>query len=385
MELRRRRFAEPAGKPQQFLFGKTLSEIEQSRSLIGTRTSKQGRTYTANLAVQALLNFGTGENRPIFSKFGNDITMGSELPGKYYSGVIEYDDGTYSYSKELDPGTATQYLKVDQNLVNGARLPDNDDDKPLVFLVTSKVHATIYIIKAGQIYTCGYGFLSDGEEYSQKMIRDVAYKVSPGAASYMTKKAGAIYTADYYSPKEEHESKIAWVGFLNSDMVDRIQEFLNSAIEIDLELTLEKDDEDPNSSESWFVSNVAKIKLSKTYKGSVGFIDDNESFNCLLWAQKVLNININCGFLGNPADCQPISPAQFKSLTESYAADRNAFVNIVREIQRSLEAPSNLCTRIARTLGRCIGYSGGKTRKNKRKNKRRSQRRNKSRRNKSRR
>jgi hypothetical protein len=170
---------------------------------------------------------------------------------------------------------------------------------------------------------------------------------------------GAIYTADKLAPQENHEAKISWVGFLDTGMVNRIQDFLNNTLYIIFNGRKE--------GRYYKVSNTSKLLVSKSYYAPAYITRENEAYNCLTWAQKILGINIDCGLIGSPSSCISITEAQFELLKSNM--NNSNLPQIIEKIQKTLVAPPNICTRIGRAMGMC---GGSRKRKRKRKGKRRS-------------
>lgn len=319
-------------------------------------------------AVDALsLLVNVERARPIFDTVG-DISMGESLPSSYDSEVQAYSDHKNNIHYELTIEISSNIPKFSEVL----RQAVYNNEKPLLFLITSNVHAVIYIIHEGNLYTCGYGFLGGRSELpTLNKASNAIGKVSEKAGHTVEVLPGSIYTADYFAPTPAHAARIAWVGFLTIDIIARFQEFLNSTVSITYEIKKE-----PRN----IVTNNAKLKLRKTYLESAGFCTymgcPVESYNCLLWAQKVLNINIDCGYLGDPASCKSITPVEFDKFTAFFQSGWNPQLDeTVKRIQARLEAPRNICSRISRDIGLCFGNKGGKTRKNMRKNIRKNKKR----------
>lgn len=379
-EVRRRRqpplpgnYVTLAGPVERFFEGdKDL--VKTRTSYVGERTTGQGVTYKTFMAARGLSALHSGRPAiPIFSDF-KGINPGDILPNKFNKYVnVTQRAGQNKWELLVDNDRT---LRFNDQLKSSVR----DGNMPLVFLITTPIHAMIYIIDGANLYTLGYGFQGDSDEFPNKLsslISNSSLISKTGKSSNIAHMfetiRGAIYTADYLMPSHKHEGKLSWVGFLDMDMIDRIQEFLDKTLFI-----LYKG-EGYNGNNYMNISNETILVLDTKYLESAGFLKGNandisqQSFNCLVWAQKILNINIDCGFLGKPKNCKPISEEQFNSILTNI--QNEYFPEIIEEIQKDLELPSNVCSRVSRSLKRCLGISGGKTkhkRKNKRKNKRKS-------------
>ena len=93
---------------------------------------------------------------------------------------------------------------------------------------------------------------------------------------------GAMYTADYLAPTENHEAKISWVDYLNTDMLDRIQDFLNSTVYIIYSGKKER--------RNYELSTNTIIGLDRKYCEAAGIKKNNDSYNCLYHKQYIPNL-----------------------------------------------------------------------------------------------
>ena len=98
--------------------------------------------------------------------------------------------------------------------------------------------------------------------------------------------------------------------------------------------------------------------LPLKYCEAAGFISRGGATNCILWAQSKLNINIDCGFSGSPANCQPITEDEFYNI--------KANLNNGPRLQEIVEKTQR---RLVRRLGLYSGGVSKKRRNIKRKNK----------------
>lgn len=366
--------------PVQHIFEGDKDLLKTKMSYVGERTTSQGVTYRTFMAARGLSALHSGRPAlPIFRDF-KEIIPGNTLPNKFNE-YVEVREGEDQDKWDLlvdNDGT----LKFSDDLKTSVR----EGNMPLVFLITTPIHAMIYIIDGSNLYTLGYGFKGGPDEFpSLNKLSSLISKTgaSSSIAHMFETIRGAIYTADFLMPSHKHEGKLSWVGFLDMDMIDRIQEFLDKTWFIIY------NGKGYNGKNYMNISNETILVLDTKYLESAGFLKGNandiseQSFNCLVWAQKILNINIDCGFLGNPKNCKPISEEQFDSILNNI--QNVDLPDIIEEIQKDLELPSNICSRVSRSLKRCLGISGGKTkrkRKSKRKSKKNTHRRSNKRRNK---
>lgn len=380
-QVRRRRQPPPplpgkyvtlAGPVERFFEGdKDL--VKTRTSYVGERTSGQGVTYKTFMAARGLSALHSGRPAiPIFSDF-KGIIPGNILSNKFNK-YVDVTQGAGQNKWELLVDNDDRTLRFNDALKSSVQ----EGNMPLVFLITTPIHAMIYIIDGPNLYTLGYGFQGVSDEFPNKLSSLISKTGASSSIAHMFETIrGAIYTADFLMPSHKHEGKLSWVGFLDMDMIDRIQEFLDITWYI---LYKGEGYKGEGYNRKYMnISNETILVLDTKYLESAGFLKGNandiseQSFNCLVWAQKILNINIDCGFLGNPKNCKPISEEQFDSILNNI--QNVDLPDIIEEIQKDLELPSNVCSRVSRSLKRCLGISGGKTkhkRKNKRKNKRKS-------------
>jgi hypothetical protein len=353
--------------PPESRFEGNRTEAEEGANYYGSRINKSGDTVNSFLAAKAMTGLAAGAAFPIFEPYDgigqgkeSDIIFmeeGDKLPKSYYlppNPNLIVDNNAWELTV---PIVNRKFPQFNTQLAEAAQETDLLK-RPLVFLVTTKLpHAIIYIVHEGQFYTVGYGFLR-GDQL-KNTIHDSFQRVGKDDLAHSFEKLrGAIYTADAVAPDETRDARIAWVGFLNMDMVNRMQQFLNSAVSIIYNGN--------KQSSNYYVSSDAYIKVSQMYLEAAGFImfGRDTYFNCLIWAQKMLNININCGYLGNPGDCKPVSVTQFNKLKANLNSPN--LPQVVSEIQQTVEL-KNICTRVGKAIGICGG--GRRKRNNTRKTK----------------
>jgi hypothetical protein len=339
----------------------------------GTRVNKKGETVSAFLAENAIKSLYNGMQLPIFEDYpGIPMEEGynnlaSKFKGEEQGLIINDNDPNLWFLIVETKGTQKPIVR--QNIIEAANSPDITD-RPIVMLVTSGMpHAILYIFQGANLYTCGYGYSREiGHNYTNLTSNLLIKAGQSDIAHTFEKMTGSIFTADAMVPSETHQAKISWVGFLDMEMVRRIQDFLNNTSII---IFSGKKEGRYNK-----VSNNAKLIVSNAYYAAAGILPSRESYNCLTWAQNILGVNVDCGILGNPRGCKGITQEQFTLLRENM---NNAnFPQIISDIQKTLEAPSNICTRIGKAMGIC----GGSRRRSKRnkKNKRKSRKSRKSKR-----
>ena len=271
----------------------------------------------------------------------------------------------WNFTKEIGDGGlgVSEYLR--QQVANADR---NIGNRPLIFLITSPQHATIFI-KAypehgnSRIYTCGFGYQGELDENNTKTTaiakaNDKIASISnanlakhlTAAVHHFERLKGAIYTPDHMLPNETHESRITWVGFLNNRILDSMQNFLDNAISIAYNGTIEN---------YMYKFESSSVVLDAPYLEARAWYTDNNAFNCLEWAKTILGVsNLMCTF-NNPANCRTISQTDFNRIIRDFDNAGGTLEEAVNIAQRNL---TSLCS------GESCSISGGKTRKKNRKN-----------------
>jgi hypothetical protein len=329
----------------------------QNTALYGERVTSRGTVQMDYLAAQALSRLHAGEALPIF-KARSRIYPGERLSSNLIPNCTIYDDDTFAISENYNPGD----VYFDTNLEDEVLKTRDRKDLPIVFLVASGMpHATIYILSGPRLYTVGFGFSRSGREIDDKLTTAARMTGREKFAHMVEKITGAIYSADLASPQVQHEAKLVWVDYLTKGIIDRIKADLNSTQSI--EYTGEIVD-----ARNLMVSNECTLIVSQEYCEAAGFIR-NGTINCLLWAQSKLNINIDCGFWGDPRNCKPITVAEYDNILRNFNNSSN-LEKIINNIQTRLKPSGNICTKISKQLGFCGGRGISRRRKNiKRKNK----------------
>ncbi len=313
-------------------------------------TVKYKNAFVASRAIDSI---ATGKNLSIFDTYDN-IIQGSTVT-RDQSKYIDTNDNTLTIDCTGDPPQFRSELI--EAVENG--------NPPLVILVTSKIHAIIYIIHEGNKYTVGYGYNGSGDESLK--ANKLANKVRTSSKSYAKKikdplahmieyLPGALYTADYLVPEDDNIARISWITFLDVNIITEIQDMLYHANEIVYNI------------KNNIVSDQAIVNLDQNYSEAIqimkplGFLN---GYNCIVWAEKVLGVNGLCGAISNPNTCPSVTQQEWKDVIKNMS-NIEGLVPIIQDIVCRLKP--DFCTSIMRTL-RLKG--GKKTRKNKKTNNRR--------------
>jgi hypothetical protein len=364
----------PSGRPDYIIPGPITVESNIPQDVLdkvkykGDRVTSQGKTVSSFLAQRALIQFFTGEPLPIYEDYRGMSSepgynnLDTKIYGESFDGFItDPEDPDLWYL--IIPKSPTSNPVIRREIREAAASRDITD-RPIIMLVTSGLpHAIIYIFHEAKLYTCGYAYDDNENPFSNIKSELLLKKGKPNLARLFEKMKGAIYTADRLAPEETHEAKISWIGFLDTGMVDRIQEFLDNT-----EVSVFNG---RKQGKKYKIAATSKLIVSDGYYTLAGILPSREAYNCLTWAQKILGVNINCGVLGTPKSCVGITEEQF-TLFKAGMNHPN-LPRIIEQIQRTLIAPAGVCTRIGEAMGICsTSKKGGKKKRKSRKGKGRS-------------
>jgi hypothetical protein len=251
-----------------------------------------------------------------------------------------------------------------KNALRQAAKYENEKDRPLVCVLVSNVpHAMICIIHGGNLYTVGFGYY--GEDKKVKKIIDDRMRHALATIK------GALYTPDYLlphtndaNPEYSQGSKLAWIGYLDTNMCDRIDEYLSKASNMIYEGNCNTDASPGPVTNYYLLLNDANYnELAAINPGTD---------NCIEWAQKIIGIRLACGYITDPRKCSYVTEEDWNEIIDNYKSTDELY-HTIKRIQTRLEP--GLCTNIGKTLGLCGGKRKLNTRMNKLKNKRNSKRR----------
>jgi hypothetical protein len=305
----------------------------------------------ANFASRVIDSIAT-DNLSIFDTYAK-IRQGAKVPKDYIKHIT--DNTLTIYSSIHDPP------QFKQELIDAVK----DKNNPIVILVTSKVHAIIYIIHEGKKYTVGYGYNGSGDEslkanqFANKVRetrKSYAKNIKKPLAHMIEYLPGALYTADYLVPEDNDVANISWITFLDENIIEQMQEMLDNTTEIAYNI------------ENGYIEDQAIIRLDQNYSEGIQimkpFVGLN-GYNCIVWAEKVLGVKGLCGLISNPSTCPSVTQDEWNDVYNNMN-DPPALIGIIQDIQCRLRP--NFCTSLMRSLRVIKG--GKKTRKNKKTNRR---------------
>ena len=310
-------------------------------------TIKYKNAHFASRVIDTIAN----HNLSIFDTYAN-IRQGEKVP-KEHNNSIDENDNTLT----IDCTAYDRPPQLKQELIDAVA----QNNPPLVILVTSKIHAIIYIIHEGTKYTVGYGYNGVGDTAikANQFANDVrgttksyAKKIKDPLAHMIEYLPGALYTADYLVPEDDDVANISWITFLDKNIIDQIQEMLNNATEIVYTI------------KNKYIEDQTVISLDQKYSEGIQIMKPLtmlNGYNCIVWAEKVLGIQGLCGIISNPSTCPSVTEDEWNDVIKNMHYP-NKLIRIIQDIQCRLRP--NFCTSIRRTLR----LGGKKTRKNRKSN-----------------
>jgi len=302
----------------------------------GTRTTRSGSIKKSYVATRALQKFYDGEPHPIFNFNENLLNQRGAMKKEYKANILrKKGENTFLYIDFVD-GVYFSPILIEAT---------KSENPPLIFLTLSPLHATICIIHDRKLYTFGFGY------NPMEIIRDVRgalkddfTKILPFLHDF-EKINGAVYSTDEYLSNPQQKSIFGWVGFLNINMVDRIERIFKSTIGVIYKGVIVGND--------YYLKSHAILLLNNCRYCRASF---SETMNCVTFAQYVLGIRLNCGLFNNPSVCSFINKEEFEELSISYNSE--IFKDVVSEIQKRLKC--DLCTRMTQTLGLTKRFGGSR-------------------------
>lgn len=210
----------------------------------------------------------------------------------------------------------------------------NDDDitkNPIYFVIVAPTpHVMLLILHEGNLYSVGYGYSDDNAKSGKIHTFDILN--------------GAIYSADFLTPKEKQQCKIIWIGYLTSAILTNLENEFKKTTKI-----IYNGIEDNNN----IITLSNKCTLVSTSKyGELASIAPSyfNLNNCLIWIKQIINVDLRCGSINNPTNCKEIT-------TEEFQIFKTLYKNNSLELQKHIRS---ITDRLRRWLG-------GKKSKSKRK------------------
>ena len=314
-------------------------------SYFGSRLTSKGELKQDYVVMKALKPLYYEGPLPIYTYIDNtanfNSTKNANLPVSLKPDADIEGPNNFSYVTPEIQGNNELQLLFNENI----EIAVSDGEKVLIMLVVTPYHAILYIIHSGKLYTVGFGYY--GPEEDKFLPNRLRNNNQNAIAHAIELRDGALYSADMVAPLEDHAGKIAWIDYLNMDMINRIKSDLNVAKRIIFEGTIQ--------GQKYILSKYSTISLEKRYCEAAGFIGRDGSQNCIIWAKNILGVKLNCGLKGDPYSCKEVKPDEFEEFIEAYTSYTNVD-EVIKNIKKRLTP--GVCDSVS-----SCAISGGKTRK----------------------
>jgi hypothetical protein len=312
-------------------------------SYFGDRLTSKGDIKQDYVVMRALSTIYAKGPFPIYT-YIDDInkfnSTNDELPNSLIPHVdIDMNDPKkFSYVSEQIEGNINVKLLFNKDIEKAVK----KGERILIMLVVTPHHAILCIIHSGNLYTVGFGYYGEDEnKFLLNLLRDNKF------AHAIELLHGALYSADMVAPSENHPGKIAWIDYLNEDMIERIKDDLKVAQRIIFDGKIKK--------KKYILSKYSIVSLAKGYCEAAGFIGRNGAKNCIIWAKYILGVKLKCGLLGKPYDCEEVENKEFEEFIEAYTNYENVD-GLITNIKKRLTP--GVCDSVS-----SCAISGGKTRR----------------------
>jgi len=323
----------------------------------GQRQTKSGKCVQGYVAMRALSEFFSGEPNPIFTYIDNeknvDTSQSDILPSSINRDIVQDQEDPSIYYYTTPPIDGIRRKVIFNQTLERAVANKEEEGEVLILLIVTKYHAILMMIHSGKLYTVGFGYKSNQEDKDVKnRVREKNQRLRIPLLERLVHSFelldGALYSADMVAPNDNQEAKIAWIGFLTKDMIDRITLDLNATTNIMFQCNKDRN--------TYILTNYNYLMLDRRYSEASGFITRENSQNCIIWAQRIIGENLVRGMIGDPFSCKGVDNDQWEEFYEIYSAGGD-LTDILNRIQSRL-----------RPSGLGFGF-GGKTKKNKRSHK----------------
>lgn len=210
------------------------------------------------------------------------------------------------------------------------------------------------------LYTCGWGYIGEGNKTNQKSaaveamspmdrgtIKGKGKRAGNWFQQRMGQKTGALYTPDYMYPTDNNKSVIAWAGILTEDMLNKLTSFLSK-------VTFVHDSQNGTN-------DILEIEHNNETSGYKEFVGrgNKDYFNCLTWSVFITGAKLFCEH-NDPKKCPMIeNKDEWTALHNSFHSQRSAdMVNANIAMQKAMSSSWDWCRE-------CLGFGGGKRHLNK--------------------
>lgn len=368
----------------------------------GQRRTTDGKIEEAFMAGNIMRLLYSGDPQPIFSlvtRNNYEIPLPHVINRKMDDSYINIHQDEQSPDKQVFKFVPTPNTP----LVLNKRLKESIISKPLVFLITSKVHAILYIISEATLYSVGFGY----QDLKSLGLSKFRKKITP--------LNGALYSTDFLMPKEKQGSQISWIGYFTEEMANKIEQILGQTAELrgyveeckEIETNEregrerrkkrrkerrrsmgynEADEVEDTDPEDYDELDPDKTKKYCVYRNkyilqlrdqpylevagvahAVGLSPEiTKARNCITWAEYILGVQLNCGLITDPALCKEVTQDELFHLINSLSSNSAKVTSdTIRDIQQRLSTREPIHTELDRSsihyLGKPVTEDLGKS------------------------
>jgi hypothetical protein len=210
-----------------------------------------------------------------------------------------------------------------------------NDIKPtdgLIFVVVSNIpHTILYIAIAGKYYTLGFGV--SGMPFSEEEEEeDILSSIIPSKIREPIKnKQAAIYSPDHLA-MPGHDNAVAWVGFLNKDIISKLRECVTKIDSLEVSYTF-KNNEINFKKINWNLNSLSVIYNECSSTIINGFLpNNNNAKNCLTFVEYIIGKQLAC-YRGDPKECRKVTEQDMNIIIDLYLKG-NEIDHLKEEIER---------------------------------------------------
>lgn len=302
----------------------------------GERFNKKGIRVKQSMCINAIRDLvDTSKPVPLFEDPTNSLPLtDSELSLVDKSTLVDMDDVKYKVGDiitkknnkyEVSVNNTLNKIQVNEDLLEYTKQVANKGDMlqaPIFFVIIapSIPHVMFMVIYEGKLYTAGYGY----SDTTAKRAEDIYHKVQ------MLK--GAIYSADYLTPTINQQCQIVWIGFLTPKILENLDNEFKKVH------TIIYDGENDDTDTSKIVlSNDAILYSNTTYSESASVLPTSLGINnCLMWVKQITGIDLRCGMINMPTNCQEVSEEEFNEFKNMYINHSPELVDFIGNLQKRL-------------------------------------------------
>jgi hypothetical protein len=332
---------------------------------IDERTTTKGDKVTSAVATRVLNELlDTDIQKEIFSIYEGELDGSFNLAGKEitsgeiskFGGILIKEEGVRYIFQKIKRGG----ISLNNHLTEGAS-NKNEKDRPIVIMISSKVHSLIYILYEGVPYTVGFGYWGDiqNQPYSTSIIRKglelTVPSMADGVYGEIKIKAGAIYSSDHAWAKDNQSSQISYIGYMNPTFVKKMNKYLNRCTEIRYPILSSRLD-------TFIVGNECILTGQNlwNYQRAAEYFPLN--VNCIKFAIDVLglprnyciqNLNLKKGGPfrpNNPGVCPSITNKEWENFVNAYHTSSDNLEKVINSINKRINSGAKSLIQSAQSM-----------------------------------